>query len=122
MKPPICPYCGAENTRLCCLTAFYVALADYPEDQDMKPNTCPDCGANLTSYHQCPPWALKDTDLIVLARAVAQDNPTLYGPDCGPPEYYCQHCEASLRGWDIKREDFKHAPDCPVLIAKRYIK
>jgi len=86
-------------------------------DCDMKLCQCPECEGHKTFGNVM----LDIDDIKRLAVAILSDNPQRYEPDCGPPQYFCEHCEGVLRGWKIKKEDFRHEENCPVIIAKRLL-
>jgi hypothetical protein len=56
-------------------------------------------------------------DVIKIARAIIED-PLCYM--CGDymPFFYCIYCKAELHGYHVRKEEFKHEIDCPVLVAQ----
>ena len=58
-----------------------------------------------------------NTDVLILAKAITED-PVNYQDSDNTPYYWCDYCDAELRGYEVDRDDFKHNLNCPVLIAQ----
>lgn len=61
-------------------------------------------------------------EMIVIANALIEEGLIFYEPSCGAPLYYCQFCDAELRGWDAEKENFLHNDNCPVVVAESVLK
>lgn len=56
-------------------------------------------------------------DVLTLAKAIIED-PIEYMDGDYIPYYFCDYCDAELRGYGILLRQFKHELNCPVLIAQ----
>jgi len=56
-------------------------------------------------------------DVITVAKALVSD-PLRYMDGDYTPYYFCIYCDAELKGYSATEKDFKHDPDCPVLVAQ----
>ena len=59
---------------------------------------------------------IKD-DVVKIAKAITDDPLRRMDGDF-TPYYFCEFCEAELKGWSVNEKDFKHDTDCPVLVAQ----
>lgn len=60
-------------------------------------------------------------ELVMVCRTLI-DNALEYMNGDYTPYFFCHFCDATLTGWNAKEENFKHLPDCPVLIAQDFLK
>jgi len=60
-------------------------------------------------------------DVLILARAIVEE-PLVYMSGDFPGYFFCDYCDAELKGYDVDEKDFKHALDCPVLVAQDILK
>jgi len=56
-------------------------------------------------------------DVLTLARAVIA-GPLKYIDGDFPPSFFCEYCNAELKGYGFDENDFKHEVNCPVLVAQ----
>lgn len=56
-------------------------------------------------------------DVLKMAKAIMLE-PLTYMDGDYTPWFFCEYCDAELRGCHVDAKDFKHDVDCPVLVAQ----
>lgn len=72
-----------------------------------------------SSYTHLQSISNKD-DVLKIAKAITED-PIIHADYQSIAFYYCRYCQNKIYSYPSSTEEFKHKPDCPVLIAKRIL-